>query len=138
MFMVACFVAIPVFVGAECLDPNGYGECFSASPDAFSTPSGQSLAKPEAYGTKDSTILLVQSGSTTPIRSTYTYDQNFGWRYGNTGSNCFFDASLVLPPGVNQIVTAQMTMSHARRWLCSSVGHSACTGRTSNFFDSLS
>jgi hypothetical protein len=80
-------------VSANALDERG-------DDPSMSIPSqGDSKKITPEWGTSAGIIQTVSSGSFTPIKSTYTYDQNFGWRWSTTGSSSWFDASLNLPAG---------------------------------------
>ena len=50
------------------------------------------------FGNFDPETSATTSGSCTPIRSIYNYDQNFGWRW-STGGTAWFDCSGDIPQG---------------------------------------
>ncbi|WP_457673886.1 S-layer homology domain-containing protein [Thiolapillus sp.] len=51
------------------------------------------------FGTASVEAVASWSSSCTPIRSEFTYSQNFGWRWAISGSSAWFDCSIQVPQG---------------------------------------
>jgi hypothetical protein len=74
-------------------------ENFNADEGVFATDNGED--QPE-FGNFDREVSSTASGSCTPIRSIYSYDQNFAWRW-STGGTEWFDCSGHIPQGAKLI-----------------------------------
>ncbi|WP_041067614.1 S-layer homology domain-containing protein [Thiolapillus brandeum] len=62
----------------------------------------EALPEPK-YGTSATHVHASWSSDCDPIRSTFTYGQNFGWRWSTTGASSWFDCTVDIPQGASLI-----------------------------------
>jgi hypothetical protein len=98
------FVLLMVFIALPALaEIDETGNDMSLVEEFFAESDLDAAIGPD-FGTQDRHGVATYSGSCTPIRSTYTYSQNYGWRWSTTGSWSWFDCSANIPQGAKMIL----------------------------------
>lgn len=103
---------------------NEAGDDMSLAEEDFSLDEGVSITdngddQPD-FGNFDREVSYTTSGSCTPIRSTYSYSQDHGWRWATTGSVAWYECSAHIPQGAKLIfagVEAYDNDSSGNTWL---------------------